>query len=318
MLLQHDRNIYISSCHENGGIYHCILKRRGEIEICDKISLPKVMYTVIVDTDLYAVLRAPFEGNNNSGIVKLHLRENGSMDTASELFSTKGEVGCHLHIDRDGVYAVNYISGSVIKLPDKLVIHEGKSINTARQEAPHTHFITASPSGNCIFVTDLGTDRIYTYDKDLNCINITPVTAGSGPRHLAFSDDGEYAFCVNELSSTVSMFRLSNETLTLVDEKSTLFGNNIESTAAAIRCTGKYVYASNRGDDSIMRFSFDESGMKQEKRICCGGKSPRDFNIIEGAIVCTNEVTDNVTVIDNDGNIVFELKNIANPLCISC
>ena len=317
MILSQRYNLYISSCHKEGGIYHCILTQNGQIEICEKISLPMVMYTVIEKNNLYALLRTPFIENNNSGIVRINLRENGSMTKTNEMFSTKGRVGCHLFVDEDGLYAANYISGSVIKLPDKIVSHKGKSVNVIRQSSPHTHYITASPSGKYIFVTDLGTDKIYTYDKNLNYINATSVFAGSGPRHLAFSNDGQFAFCANELSSTVTMYRISDNVLTLVDEKSTLLGNNAENTAAAIRCNDKFVYVSNRGDDSIMQLSFDTHGMQQKKKYDCGGKSPRDFDIIEGVIVCTNELTNNVTVIDRSGHIIFELKDIINPLCVS-
>lgn len=317
MILSQRYNLYISSCHENGGIYHCNLNRNGEIEICDKLSLPKVMYTVIKNNSLYAISRSPFSENNDSGIVRIDLCENGSMRTIGEIHSTKGEVGCHLYADNDDLYAVNYISGSVIKLPDTLVIHKGKSVNITRQNAPHTHYINVSPNGKYIYVTDLGTDKIYTYDKNLNCINTTSASLGAGPRHLAFSDDGRYAFCVNELSSTVAMYKISDDKLILVDEKSTLFGGNPESTAAAVRCKGKFVYASNRGDDSVVEFSFDEKGLKQERRYDCGGKSPRDFDIIEDLIICTNELSDNVSVINKNGEILSELKNIANPLCVS-
>ena len=317
MILSQRYNLYISSCHENGGIYHCNLNRNGEIEICDKLSLPKVMYTVIKNNSLYAILRSPFSENNDSGIVRIDLCENGSMRTVGEIHSTKGEVGCHLYADNDDLYAVNYISGSVIKLPDTLVIHKGKSVNITRQNAPHTHYINVSPNGKYIYVTDWGTDKIYTYDKNLNCINTTSASLGAGPRHLAFSDDGRYAFCVNELSSTVAMYKISDDKLILVDEKSTLFGGNPESTEAAVRCKGKFVYASNRGDDSVVELSFDEKGLKQEKRYDCGGKSPRDFDIIEDLIICTNELSDNVSVINKNGEILSELKNIANPLCVS-
>lgn len=317
MILSQRYNLYISSCHENGGIYFCNLKRNGEIDICDKLSLPKVMYTVLKNNSLYAILRAPFLENNDSGIVRIDLCENGSMGTVGEIHSTKGEVGCHLYADNDDLYAVNYISGSVIKLPDTLVIHKGKSVNKKRQDAPHPHYITVSPNGKYIYVTDLGTDKIYTYDKNLNFINTTSASPGAGPRHLAFSDDGKYAFCVNELSSAVAMYKISEDKLILVDEKSTLFGGNPESTAAAIRCKGEFVYASNRGDDSVVKFSFDEKGLKQEKRYDCGGKSPRDFEVIEDLIICTNELSDNVSVINKNGEILYELKNIANPLCVS-
>lgn len=317
MILSQRYNLYISSCHENGGIYHCNLNRNGEIEICDKLFLPKVMYTVIKNNSLYAILRAPFSENNDSGIVRIDLCENGCMGKAGEIHSTKGEVGCHLYADDDALYAVNYISGSVIKLPDTLVVHKGKSVNITRQAEPHTHYISASPDEKYMYVTDLGTDKIYTYDKNLNCINTTAASRGAGPRHLAFSDDGRYAFCANELSSTVAMYKISDDKLILVDEKSTLFGGNPESTAAAVRCKGKSVYVSNRGDDSVVELSFDEKGLKQEKRYDCGGKSPRDFDVIEDLIICTNELSDNVIVMNKNGEILSELKNIANPLCVS-
>lgn len=282
------------------------------------LSLPNVMYTLLNGKNLYAALESPFSDSDNSGITSIAVSSDGSIKKAGKLYSTKGKCACHLLADANGVYAVNYISGSVIKIPDRLILHKGNSVNPTRQSSPHTHFISASPNGTYLFVTDLGTDRIYTYDKDLNYINKTTASAGSGPRHLAFSDDGQFAFCANELSSTVTMYSISDSVLLPIDEKSTLFADaRTPSSTAAIRCKGSFVFVSNRGDDSIAMFSFDSKGLTPLKKLDCAGKSPRDFDIIEDLIVCTNELTDNVTVIDKDGNLVFDLKNIIHPLCIS-
>ena len=78
--------------------------------------------------------------------------------------STKGIVACHLAESDGSIYCVNYLSGSVIKMPDTVDTHSGHGINPKRQDAPHTHYVCESPDGKYIFVTDLGIDKIFVYN----------------------------------------------------------------------------------------------------------------------------------------------------------
>lgn len=319
-----ETNFYISSCCENGGIYHYVMSDNGEVEFRKKTNCKNPMYSVIDNDKMYIILRDPFSTNTESGITYYDINSDGTLsDAAHEIISTKGEVCCHLCVDSSNVYAVNYISGSVIKLPDKLVIHHGSGPNTKRQDKAHAHFVSVSPSGEYVYVVDLGMDKIMTYDKDLNFVSSTSAPAGIGPRHLAFSDDGKYAFCINELDSSVSVYLISGSELILKQTVSTLpEGCGIKNTAAAIRFRDGHVYASNRGHNSIACFEFANNELVLKHIVDCGGAGPRDFNFVgDNYIVCTNENSNNVTFfkLDNDNleKLNFELKDITGALCVT-
>ena len=318
MRKEKDYHLYISSCHENGGIYHCSFNTREGIKVIDKTALDRPMYTVIYKDRLYVLLRAPFGNSEESGIIYFDIAEDGHLYNKSEMISTRGRVGCHLCVDNDHIYAVNYISGSVVLLRDKLVQHSGQSINPFRQEGPHTHFVSVTPDDEYVCVTDLGTDKIITYDKNLNFVEETEVKQGNGPRHLAFSEDGRFVFCVNELSSSITLYMYQKGRFTYIDENSTLPKDFCgENTAAAIRCVGKDVYVSNRGHNSIAQFEFAENKLSLQSIFSCHGKSPRDFEIIDKKVICTNESDNSVTVLDAlDGTLKQKIE-IEKALCVS-
>lgn len=295
-----------------------ILNNRGNIEICEKYKLNMPMYSVLYRNKLYVLLRHPFAENDKSGLVSFDIGKNMNLVRKSKTVSTMGEVACHLCGAKGKMYAVNYISGSIISMPDKIVIHKGKSVNPKRQEKAHAHFITPTPDGKYLLVTDLGMDKIITYTKELEPVCVTDSAAGSGPRHLVFSDNGQFVFCANELSSTISAYKYFNGTLTLYDEKSTLPNNcKIDNAPAAIRYSNDRIYVSNRGDDSIAVFDFNGEFLSQKAVFPCGGKSPRDFVVIDSFIVSANELSDSITVMDINGNIISSYTDVKRPNCIT-
>ncbi len=314
------KNIYISSCAEDGGIYHYTVDD-NKLTPVSYTPLDRPMYTIINGNRLYAILRAPFKDSSYSGITSFEICEDGTLIAPTETVSTMGEVSCHLCADGEDIYGVNYVSGSIFRLPDKLVTHNGSSIHKTRQTSAHTHYITLSPDGKYILVTDLGEDRIYTYDKALNVVSTASATPGSGPRHLEASEDGKFVYCVNELSSTVSVYGYEDGCLTMLNEYPLLpedfYGI---STAAAIRRLGDYLYASNRGHDSIVCFKINGDKLIYQSTTNCGGKSPRDFIVFDNTLISTNEDDGTVCVFDLSDRTKPELKqtiNIKNALCVS-
>lgn len=314
-------NIYISSCAEDGGIYQFKIKSDNTLEQASFTALDRSMYTIINNNRLYAILRAPFNNSSNSGITSFVINKDGALSSQSETVSTMGDVACHLCVDNNNIYAVNYISGSICLLPDKLVTHKGSSIHETRQDASHMHFVTVSPDGKYIIATDLGADKIYIYDKALNYINSASATLGSGPRHLATSADGDLIYCANELSSTVSVYKYNNGTLSLLGDYPALPSDfSGESTMAAIRRFGEYLYVSNRGHDSIVCFKINGDKLEYKSTTYCGGKSPRDFIIFDNTLICTNEDDGTVCVFEIINHVELNLKqkiNIKNALCVS-
>lgn len=316
-------NIYIASCVKGGGIYHYTLSENNVLDFCEKTTLDEPMYMIIRNEKMYILLRQPAEKTNFSGELSIDIDGTGKLFAPSRIISTKGVVACHLEVSDDNIYAVNYVSGSVIKLPDTLVTHSGHGLHKVRQAAPHTHFVHASPDGKYILVTDLGLDKIFVYDKDLKLVSEVSVPSGHGPRHLAFSSDGKIVYCVNELGSSVSILSYSDGKLNLKNTISALpkdfSGENI---SAAIRIKDNYLYVSNRGHNSISVFEIKDSyNIVLKECVDCGGNSPRDFNIIDDVLICTNEKSDNVTVFKLNNyipEIISESElNIPSPLCVA-
>ena len=312
-------HIYILSCENNGGIYHYLFKS-GKFQFVEKISLDRPMYAIIRNNKMYVVLREIDEITHFGGILSFDIKENGSLINPTKIESTNGIIPCHLEVLNNNKYVVNYLSGNIVKLEEKIVTHSGKGVNPVRQEAPHTHFVCFSPDKKHILCTDLGIDTIFVYDTGLNEECSVKVPDGSGARHLCFSDDGKYIYCENELSNDVSVFEWNNARPILKGTYSAIPDFKGESTAAAIRIKGEYLYISNRGADTISRFKIVGDKLELLENTYCGGKGPRDFNIIDDYIICTNENSNDVTVLKLENGkpvLTDERLEIGSPLCVA-
>ena len=299
-------DIYIASCTETGGIYHYLYQNRA-LQFADFTPMDRPMYAVVENRKLYVVLRAPF-ANGESGVVIYDLDESGKPVNPSAVQSTKGIVACHILVDNEEIYCANYISGSVIKLPEQVVQHKGKGPHPTRQDGPHTHFVSLTPDKQYICVADLGCDTVFLYDRELNCHSSVNVPAGHGVRHLVFSSDGNWMFSANELTSTVSAFSYKDGRLELVDTCSALPEDFTgETTAAAIRYKDGCIYVSNRGHDSVSKLSFDGQKLTLLENIPCRGNSPRDFCFVGNHYLCANQDSNSVTLLDETGKLLQEL-----------
>lgn len=311
-----NKQIYVSSCCEDGGIY-VFDKENSQLKQTQFMPVDRPMYSVIDNNKLYVILRAPFEDNQNSGVISFDIDENGHLCNRKDISSTLGECGCHLYVSDDDIYVTNYISGNIIKCPDKLVQHKDEK----GSKEPHTHFVGKTPDGKYLLVTDLGLDKIFIYDKELNLQNSVDLNNGAGPRHLTFSDDGKICYCINELNSTVSVLEYSDGNLNLLESYSTLPQNfNNESYAAAIRVHNGYVYVSNRGHNSIACFKIIGNTLKLESITSCEGDFPRDINICENMLFSANQKDGTLTVFEIENNINLKLVQkiqIPSALCIT-
>jgi 6-phosphogluconolactonase len=156
-----------------------------------------------------------------------------------------------------------------ISAPVSQFQYSGHSVDKHRQEGPHSHCTTVSPDNRYVLVNDLGLDRVMVYRLDPATAKLTAndppywsAQPGSGPRHLAFHPKAPYAYCINEMASTVDVlgWDAKTGTLTSVQNISTLPSDfHGESTGAEIvvDAVGKFVYASNRGHNSLAIFSID-------------------------------------------------------------
>lgn len=311
------KNIYISSCSKNGGVYHYNLNSDGKLEFIDKLDADSPMYHIEDNGKMYILLRSPFENSPDSGLISADI-DNYSLIGKTEPVSTKGLVACHLCKENDDIYCVNYSSGSVIKMPDKLITHKGCGINPERQEMAHTHYVAVTPDKKYVLVTDLGLDKIFVYDRNLNFVREVSAPLGHGVRHLVFGE--KYLFAANELESTVSAYEYADGNLTLIDTASILpNGCDVKSIAAAIRIHNGFIYASNRGHDSLAKLSFDGKKLYLEALYPCGGKEPRDFDFFGEFVIFTNIADNSVTVFKESdrGLILTDRVELEQPLCVS-
>jgi 6-phosphogluconolactonase len=242
----------------------------------------------------------------------------------------QGSGPCHLSLDRSGrfLFVANYSSGSITVFPlgadgrlgeaSDHVQHEGRDTspgaNASRQEGPHAHFIFSSPDNRFVLVADLGLNEVLVYRFDPNEGSLKPndppfwkARAGSGPRHLAFSPDGKYLFVVNELSATVTMlaFDAHRGSLKEIQDLSMVPPDfKGENTGAEIQidASGKHVYASNRGHDSIAVFAVQKGSMKLVQIASTLGKEPRHFTLDPSGdyLLAENQNSDDIAVFHVD------------------
>lgn len=307
-------NYYIASCCNGGGIYR-IRFENNKLGIVDFTPMDCPMYMIRQGEKMLVLLREPFE-DKNSGIVFYDIAGDGRLENPSRVYSTLGECACHLAAQDDDIYCVNYLSGNVFKFPDKTAQHSGKGVHPIRQEAPHTHFVSLTPDEKYICVTDLGLDKIFIYNRDLTLKSVTEMPVGHGPRHLAFCENGEDVFCINELKATVTHLKYYNGELKVKNTVESLPNGNENNIAAAIRISGNKVYVSNRGKDNVAVFAFENDSLTLLKHIPVYGSCPRDFIVDNGLIIATNEKGNVVTVVDEESGELICSLDIKAPLCV--
>jgi 6-phosphogluconolactonase len=194
----------------------------------------------------------------------------------------------------------NYGGGSVaclpiqddgsLKAPSATIQHAGSGPDPNRQKNPHAHSINVDPANKYAFAADLGLDKVLIYKFDSAAGTLTEngagtVPPGSGPRHFAFHPAGKYAYVINEMTSTVTAYAYDAEkgALKELQTLSTLVepvkGNS--TAEVVVHPSGKFLYGSNRGHDSIAVFTIDqESGrLTAAGHTPTGGKTPRGFSV---------------------------------------
>lgn len=232
---------------------------------------------------------------------------------------TGGSFPCHLALsaDRRHLLTANYGSGSISVHPvledgslgarTDLVQHEGPhGPNAERQEGPHAHQVVVGPTG-LVFSCDLGLDVVLTYELDasghLTEVARVALSPGSGPRHLAFSPDGETAWVVSELTSTVTTCRVDGAALNPVSSISTRAPHlRLDNLAAAIIVSpdGSRVLVSNRGDDTVAVFDVERGELRRETLVDCVGHWPRHIDWGPGGeLLITDERSDIVVMLDS-------------------
>jgi 6-phosphogluconolactonase len=245
-----------------------------------------------------------YEGRQSGSVTAFAIEPDGNLRFLNRQ-PTEGRNPAHVSVDPTGrfVMAANYTGGNVAVLPilsggslaapSSVVAHTGAlGPNTGRQEAPHAHMILPDPSGRFVLANDLGLDKTFIYRLDsagrLSASDPTFITApaGAGPRHLAFHPNGRLLFILNELNSTLRSFTWNSTTglAEQVQSISTLPEGyvGVNTTAhVVVAPSGRFVYASNRGHDSIAVFAVDPATgrLTAVERVWSQGETPRNFAI---------------------------------------
>src|ERR1700739_5017696 len=231
---------------------------------------------------LYAVNEVQnYNGANSGGGSAFSVdRATGKLTFLNEVRS-RGADPCYIIVDKSGkhVLVANYTGGSIAVFPvledgklgeaSDFVQHTGHGANPQRQEGPHAHSIDLSPDNRLAFVDDLGLDELLVYKFDSAKGSLTPndppfvkVDPGAGPRHFVLHPSGKFAYVVAEMASTVTAFSVDLKTGTLqrLQTMSTLpegFSGENDDAEVHIAPSGKFLYTSNRGHDSIAIFAID-------------------------------------------------------------
>ncbi len=268
-------------------------------------------------------LFAVHEGNGPSSVSSFAIDAKQGTLTEVNRVRISGSGPCHLALDHTGRWlaVANYGSGSVAVLPvgvrgtvgEAVAFdqHQGSGPNRSRQAGPHAHSAAFSPDNKFLLAADLGADRVYVYRFDDAKGTITPAASpaakaapGAGPRHIVFYPSGRALFTVNELAATVTAFRFDPATGALQELQtvSTLPEGFTDRSAAeiAINSAGTALYASNRGHNSIARFTIDPARftLSPPDLTPTMGRTPRHFALDPSGkwLLAENQDSGNIAV----------------------
>jgi 6-phosphogluconolactonase len=264
--------------------------------------------------------------------------------------SSRGADPCHLVVDGTGknVLVANYTGGSVASLPIRsdgslspasaFIQHRGSSLDPGRQKGPHAHAVQLDPPNRQLLVADLGLDQVllYRFDAARGALEpsappFAPLRPGAGPRHLVFGRGGRHVYVVNEMDLTVRVFRYDAGRLVEEQTISTLpagtkAGKDDSTAEIQVHPSGRFLYASNRGPDTIAVFAVDPGNghLTPVEHVPTAGRSPRNFAIEPAGryLLAANQKSDTVAVfrIDPDTGRLSptgQTVEVGAPVCLT-
>lgn len=316
----------------------------GKIRVLKEIKIQNPSFLCMDEgkRKIYAVNELKeFQGQAGGGITQLSYDECGNM-AVEKTCSTKGTDPCHVAAAPNGEFlsVTNFASGSVMvfQLDSAGSIqgecgffqHEGSSVHPLRQKGPHAHSTVFGPDGSYMMVPDLGLDEVVVYRYSGSQVEADNgknyhVASGNGPRFGEFDRSGQNFYLINELGSQVMHCHYAAGKLTGVEAVTTLpEGYHGENICSDLHLTpdGKFLYASNRGHDSLACYRVNpDGGLHLTGHSGCGGKTPRNFAIEPSGryLLAGNQDSDNITVfkIDGDGGLKqISQAYFGSPVCI--
>jgi 6-phosphogluconolactonase len=277
-----------------------------------------------------------------------------AIDAASGKLSLLNQVSsrdagpAHIALDQTGKFALvsNYTRGSVAVFPvltngrlgdvSAFVQHHGSAGDKTREEGPHAHAVAFSKDDRFALVADLGLDQVFAYPFDAtkgslgNDPKITKTNPGSGPRHLVFNQNGKLLYVINELQSSVTTYAYdpANGGLRELSTISALpdgFSGKSAAAEIALHPSGKFLYTSNRGADSITLFSIapGKGTPSRVEIVPVNGKTPRNFAIDPTGswLWAANQESDNIVIFrinHKTGRLTptGQVLQVASPACV--
>ncbi|HET9804904.1 MAG TPA: lactonase family protein [Candidatus Acidoferrum sp.] len=295
---------------------------------------------------LYAVN----EGGKSSFVTSFALDAKTGKLTQLNQVPALGEDPCYISLDQSGkfILVANYTSGTLAVFPilpdgkigDKTAFNQdsGKlGPNKERQDGPHAHWIETSADNRYVLAVDLGLDQVLIFQFDAKKGTLGPhippsatLKAGSGPRHAVFSPNGKFLFVVSELVSTAASFSYDAKTgdLKQINSVSTLpsdFSGRNDVAEVAIHPSGRFLYVSNRGADSIAIFDIDakKGTLTPRGSMPTGGKEPRHFTFDPSGnfLFAENQFSDTIVTFHVDaatGQLTPTGDNVSvpSPVCL--
>lgn len=326
---------------ESKGIYSIALdtekKQLTDLTLLANADGPTYLGLSKDRTHLYAVDKI----NDEGGLSSFKKDANGTYQRISSV-TAAGAPPCYVGVDeaRGFLYTANYHKGEIAVIKADYageltvldtITHSGSSVHQ-NQAGPHAHYSDLTPDHRYVVACDLGTDAVYTYDvsaagklTEVSRFNAEP---GTGPRHLVFHPNGKVAYLFGELASVVVVLAYEPETgvFSELQTISTIPEDFAEfNGGAAIRISkdGHFLYASNRGHDSVVvyKVATDGASLEQIQLIASEGKIPRDFNLdsTEQFVVVAHQDSDNLTLFERDaqtGLLSLLQKDIYAPECV--
>lgn len=290
-----------------------------------------------------------YEGKKSGAVSSFTLDRKTSKLTKNNEVAAQGDGTCHVSFDHTGrcAFAANYGGGSAAsfsvgsngQLTPAVSFFQFSGHGPLKQQSgPRAHRVTVSPDNRFLLVNDLGLDAIHIYRMDAATAKLSPNTPsewhaapGSGPRALMFHPNGRWAYCVNELNSTVNVLNWDSAqgALKTLQEISLLPESHTGPSAASdivIDRHGRFAYVANRLDDFMASFTISpgDGRLTLLERTSCGGKTPRHIALDpdENWLLVANQVSDNIVVFARDkqtGHLADTGKSfsLSRPQCLA-
>jgi 6-phosphogluconolactonase len=347
----HGQTVFIGTYSKGGGqgIYRMLLDigsgMLGPAKLAAECDSPSFLTSHPSGKFLYAVneLRM-FGGQNTGGVSAYEINPKTHDLELINVMPSHGQSPAHVVMDADGrhLLVANYNGPCICVFdvrPDGAIgglasrkVHSGKGSHPVRQTTAHPHSVTVAPSGNHVLAADLGTDELicYNYDKTSSSPVVgescrARLAPSSGPRHGVFHISGQYFYLICELAAEIAVFAFdAGRGLLSAHQVVPLYQSETASPRAAAEIkmhpSGRWLYASNRSDNSISVFSVSADGGKLMlvQRVDSGGRTPRHFALtVDGKfLLVANQESDELTLFSANGDdgTIKKIHNVNLPV----